>query len=127
MKAWKILENHEELQHILAKEHMTICAAAYLVKHGNQCNGVCDGCELCCNLRECFNILTSEFRTDWRKVPVDTPILVRDNRKDKWTKAHFAKFEDGYVYSFLLGQTSWTSGSMENWQYAILAEDEQNG
>lgn len=47
---------------------------------------------------------------DWSKIPVDTPILVRDSKNNKWLHRHFAKFEDGYVYTWDDGQTSWSCG-----------------
>ena len=65
---------------------------------------------------------------DWSKIPVDTPILVRDSKNNKWLHRHFAKFEDGYVYTWDDGQTSWSSLMLgtADWKYAKLAE-ESNG
>lgn len=60
---------------------------------------------------------------DWSKVPVDTQILVRDSKNDKWLHRHFAKFEGGYVYAWHDGQTSWSSSCKFKWKYAKLAED----
>lgn len=63
---------------------------------------------------------------DWSKVAVDTPILVRDSNESKWTKRYFALFEEGLIYAFESGATSW---SVENnrrvvpWKYAKLAGD----
>lgn len=62
---------------------------------------------------------------DWSKVAVDTPILVRDFEDAKWTKRHFAYFENGKVYAFDGGGTSWTSehhGNTMGWLHAKLAE-----
>lgn len=62
---------------------------------------------------------------DWSKVKVDTPILVRDSNESRWGKRYFALFEDGLIYSWESGATSW---SVENhrrvvpWKYAKLAE-----
>lgn len=62
-------------------------------------------------------------KVDWSKVAVDTPILVRDTENDKWKERHFAKFEDGTVYSYPNGRTSWSgNGSVHSWKYAKLAE-----
>ena len=44
---------------------------------------------------------------DWSKVAVDTPILVRDSEKESWRKRHFAKYENGIVYAWGNGTTSW--------------------
>lgn len=63
---------------------------------------------------------------DWSKVPVDTPILVRDSKEDKWLHRHFAKFEDEFVYAWDDGQTSWSSLASVDWKYAKLAEDVNN-
>ena len=65
---------------------------------------------------------------DWSKVPVDTPILVRDSQDDEWLRRHFAKFEDGVVYTWDDGRTSWSLSSLGkvDWKYAKLAE-ESNG
>ena len=65
---------------------------------------------------------------DWSKVPVDTPILVKDSHDDEWLHRHFAKFEDGVVYAWDDGKTSWSLSSLGkvDWKYAKLAE-ESNG
>lgn len=65
-----------------------------------------------------------EPQIDWSKVPVDTPILVRDGKDDEWMHRHFAKFEDDYVYAWDDGQTSWSSLDTVEWAYAKLPEDE---
>ena len=66
-----------------------------------------------------------EPETDWSKVEVDTPILVR-NDGAKWVKRHFAKYENGLVYAWKDRCTSWTTEDMTEWDYAKLAEDEEN-
>ena len=69
-----------------------------------------------------------EPEIDWSKVKVDTPILVRDAENTEWLKKHFAKYEDGIVYVWNLGRTSWTAPhnkSVSAWKYAKLAEDEK--
>lgn len=65
---------------------------------------------------------------DWSKVPVDTPILVRDNENNKWTRRYFAKYENGQVYAWGSGVTSWSAcGSYDvtPWKYAKLAEESE--
>lgn len=67
-----------------------------------------------------------EPETDWSKVEVDTPILVRDYETQVWARRHFAKYEDGVIYSWDGGSTSWTSrGNVTEWKYAKLAESEE--
>ena len=64
-----------------------------------------------------------EPEVDWSKVEVDTPILVRDYESQEWEARHFAKYEDGVIYSWDGGSTSWTSkGNVTEWKYAKLAE-----
>lgn len=61
---------------------------------------------------------------DWSKVKVDTPILVSNDNKE-WIKRYFARYEDGNVYCWLNGKTSWTAIcelSFGHWKYAKLVE-----
>lgn len=62
---------------------------------------------------------------DWSKIPVDAPILVRDCEEEVWEKRHFAKYENGIVYTWRSGKTSWSTynGSMTSWKMAKLAEE----
>ena len=50
-----------------------------------------------------------ELNINWSKVKIDTRILYRDKVTNNWTKGYFAKFENGEVYVFANGCTSWTS------------------
>lgn len=64
-----------------------------------------------------------EPSVDWSKVAVDTPILVRDSTNLEWTKRHFARYENGSVYAWNGGATSWTSnGYTVAWELAKLPE-----
>ena len=68
-----------------------------------------------------------EPEVDWSKVKVDTPILVRKNEDKEWVNRYFAKFEDGKVYAWMCGATSWTVDDEYDvtfWKYAKLAESE---
>lgn len=71
-----------------------------------------------------------EPEIDWSKVPIDTPILV-SNDKNIWVRRHFATPslpKDNYtVRTFVDGKTSWSSEERdfcERWRYAKLAEVE---
>lgn len=66
-----------------------------------------------------------EPEIDWTKVKVDTPILVRDSKDNKWLKRYFAKYEDGLVYAWLGENTSYDTCSTAKWKYAKLAESEE--
>lgn len=62
---------------------------------------------------------------DWSKVAVDTPILVRDNSFSEWGKRYFAKYENGSVYAWSNGTTSWSGDRCIPWELAKLPEKEQ--
>ena len=66
-----------------------------------------------------------EPEVDWNKVKVDTPILVRQGKNGEWLERHFAKYENGDVYAWVDGQTSWTAYDMMVWKFAKLAESEE--
>ena len=74
-------------------------------------------------------IVKMEFREviDWSKVPVDTPIWVRDNEELDWFPRHFAKYENGIVYTWASGKTSHTIGNpivkYNEWKYAKLYQE----
>lgn len=62
---------------------------------------------------------------DWSKVAVDTPILVRDNSFSEWGKRYFAKYENGIVYAWSNGTTSWSGDRCTPWKLAKLPDKEQ--
>ncbi len=66
-------------------------------------------------------------QVDWSKVKVDTPIYVRCSDDEKWVPRYFAKFEDGRVYAWSDGTTSFTTpiAGAVDWEYAKLAESEE--
>lgn len=66
-----------------------------------------------------------EPETDWSKVPVDTPILVRGCEDEEWKKMHFAECILNTVYVWEGGKTSWTTDNTYPWDYAKLAESEE--
>lgn len=65
-----------------------------------------------------------EPSVDWSKVPVDTPILVRDYEAMEWAKRYFAKYENGKIYAWGDGATSWSHDGKAtcDWKFAKLAE-----
>lgn len=94
----------------------------------------CNMCELRSKESCCFyktdNWLFSEYeepKVDWSKVKVDTPIYVRCSDDEKWVPRYFAKFEDGRVYAWSDGTTSFTTpiAGAVDWEYAKLAESEE--
>ena len=78
----------------------------------------------------CFSsqIVRMEFEEtiDWSKVPVDTPIWVRDDEDVDWLPRHFAKYENGKILVWDNGKTSFTvSSEYESfpWKYAKLYQE----
>lgn len=75
--------------------------------------------------------LFSEYKepeVDWSKVKVDTPILVSDFKNENWARRYFAKYENGRVYVWKEGKTSWSAVNehdVNSWKYAKLAESEE--
>lgn len=62
---------------------------------------------------------------DWSKVAVDTPILVTYSGIHSWVKRHFAKYENGRVYAWNHGTTSWSGQTCTVCELAKLPEKEQ--
>ena len=76
------------------------------------------------NLNQYLSIAEELGIVDWSKVAVDTPVLVSNDNKE-WIKRYFARYEDGNVYCWLSGKTSWTAIcelSIGHWDYTKLAE-----
>lgn len=67
----------------------------------------------------------SKPEIDWAKVPVDTKIFVKSNNDPAWYCRHFARYEHGKVYAWLLGKTSFTTSEEQPWDCAELAEDKE--
>ena len=90
----------------------------------DNCAGI--HCAECCR-RQLLWFLEEyeESKTDWSKVKVDTPILVRQGKNGTWLERHFAKYENGDVYAWIDGQTSWTGADKIKWKYAKLADSEE--
>ena len=93
----------------------------------DHCNGI--DCTKCRMLQAIWLLKDyeepEEPEIDWSKIKVDTPILVRQGKNGKWLERHFAKYENGNVYAWVDGQTSWTGVDEIKWKYAKLAEGEK--
>ena len=69
-----------------------------------------------------------ESPVDWSKVAVDTPILVKDVKSGEWNRGYFAMYENGTVFTWYHGATSWSAegdSDITSWKYAKLAESEE--
>lgn len=69
-------------------------------------------------------VIRMEFEEviDWSKVPVDTKVIVSKDGK-YWYKRYFAKYEDGKVYCFCNGATSFSVDEEDDilaWEYVKL-------
>lgn len=89
--------------------------------------GKSDSCECSAyGFRKWLNSEYVEPPVDWSKVAVDTPILVRDFVGGEWSRRYFAKYENGIVYAWENGATSWSAhrSNITDWKMAKLAESE---
>ena len=121
------MKNYEKYEEKIREyEGETFCTdfvQPYILKQ-NGCGGMdCDQCHMIQMMW-----LMKEYeepKVDWSKVKVDTPILVKDHEDREWLKRYFAKYEDGYVYAWGNGCTSWNADNMYAWNYTKLAESEE--
>lgn len=121
----------KEILDIVCKGH-SIAMVNGKLRH---CGGsLCDKCDFNSNINCRKNVnewANSEYvepQVDWSRVPVDTPILVRDSESSEWKRRYFAKYKNNMVYAWEAGATSWSAGSpahMTDWKYAKLAESEE--
>ena len=119
-----------------AKEIFDIVCSGGVIAFNKTTNKVvpCRGllCSDCLFDNHCFGKEIKEWceseyvepPVDWSKVPVDTPILVRDEDEEKFKKRHFAKYANEKVYAWNMGTTSWTTDEscVTTWNCAKLAE-----
>ncbi len=65
-----------------------------------------------------------ERKIDWRKVPRDTKVLVRDNRNDKWEERYYAWYNEGrnIFMCFNGGVKSYESNDVIYWFFCKLAD-----
>lgn len=77
-------------------------------------------------INQILNIAKELGIVDWSNVAVDTPIFVRNSNEEVWKCRYFAMYEDGEVYAWQLGRTSWSNPikhSPITWKYVKLAGD----
>lgn len=84
-------------------------------------------CDCDCNdefnsRREWLEAEYVEPEIDWSKVPVNTPILVKDYQDQNWYKRYFCKYENNTIYAWSNGKTSWTTQDVVQWDNAELQE-----
>lgn len=59
---------------------------------------------------------------NWANIPVDTKVYVRDSLKEECQPAYFAKYENGTIYTWVDGKTSFTTEKIQIWKSVKLAE-----
>lgn len=100
----------------------------YILKSGECANIICSQCED--KTKEWLDAPYEEpeLEIDWTKVPVDTPVLVKDNLNDSLTRRYFAKYfphSNVPFECFPNGANSWSStGRPISWPYCELAREE---
>lgn len=102
----------------------SVCDLAYVAYVGKSCHR--RTCTECCKfVVEWLNREYNEI--DWSKVPVDTPVMIKDEKGLMFR--HFSGYLHGYVFVYANGQTSWTNdGKTEAWEpeFVKLGRDEDN-
>lgn len=97
-----------------------------LASLGRKCGVENTTCDLCKAIQ--FLWFQEEYKepeVDWTKVEVDTPIIAYFGVFR--AKKHFAKYENGKIYFYVNGKTSWTvtnANDYEECDYARLATEE---
>ena len=80
------------------------------------------------NIRK-YSIASLLGIVEWEKVPADTPVIVK-TVSGKMKLLYLAKYENGLVYCFTNGQTSWSREDKHYWCYpkdvVLLAERASN-
>ena len=117
---------------IIDADGLTGCSNHYCIGCSNwyKPQGILAECFICKAQENFTKWLEEEYEqtVDWSIVPVDTPILVKDERSsDEWFERHFAYYHDEKVYAWKNGRTSYTSQQdpPSVWKYAKLYKQEK--
>lgn len=121
------MKNYEKYEEKIREyKGETFCAdfvRPYILKQDDCCHMDCGQC----NMLQLMWLMKEyeESQVDWSRVEIDTPILVKDHEDKEWLKRYFAKYEDGYVYAWGNGCTSWNADNMYAWNYVKLVGSEE--
>lgn len=122
MKVWELEEGKE---YKLGNKIYTINEGELLYKDNEDIGFI-----YCCikyNDITKYNFTEYTPPIDWSKVEVDTKLLVKGDRSDRWIRRYFAKYENNRIYAFDNGYTSWVTGDSDTiscWNYAKLYTEE---
>lgn len=114
----------EELSEFLRKKE-TICNS---VESCEECP-ITEGKERCTNVnltqKQVDLIMAWKSPVDWSKVPIDTRVVVWDVEARKHRR-YFAKYQDGKIYTYPSGATSWSCefDHLIRWGYGRIAEED---
>lgn len=75
---------------------------------------------------QCIDIGEYLGVVDWESVEVDTPIFVKMKGDKVWKCRYFSKYENGKVYAWVDGKTSWSNRICDEpicWDIVKLAGD----
>ena len=131
------MKNREKFE----KEIMDIACSGHSIAFDMEANKLtdcnhtlCGNCAFHSSISSCRDKCKkwseSEYKepeVDWSKVPVDTPVLVRDSTSYTWKRRYFAYYKDGIVHTYSDGATSWSVNKNSvnpGWNYAKLANEE---
>ena len=94
-------------------------------------DGNCPGEVMCSICKEKFyRWLEEEYEpeVDWKKVPMNTVIEVRDDKYASWNKRAFIFYDEGAEFPFVcIGNVAATSSCRAvSWKYARLPEEVEN-
>lgn len=114
----------DEIREFDGKDFCEDFVVPHIFKSRSCSNTNCDQCKMLQMLWLMEDYKEPEI--DWSKVEVDTPILVRRGNYGEWNKRYFAGYgNDGYIYAWSNGCTSWTAydnSDVTEWEHAKLAE-----
>lgn len=110
-----------------------------LGRTGNECSSIrcsecplksCEGIEIVNPDKALERVMEYEPKVDWSKVEVDTKVLVKLYEQNSWCRRHFAKYENGKVYTYPTGLSSFTyetyvDGTLVPWNYAKLYKGDE--
>lgn len=92
--------------------------------YGLNCKGLeCHDCDTIQSLWFNEEYKEPEEKVDWTKVAVDTPVLVRNVDGSNWYKRHFAKYQNGQIFTYTDGKTSWSTQHTINWKQGKLVDE----